>query len=80
MLQNAYFLAKIGTDTAKNERNLAEILPIGVSIGVHRRSASSAARPAIELRASFRLLLHELAAVRDAGCRAGYLGGNEIED
>ena len=27
MLQNAYFLAKIGADTAENERNLAEILP-----------------------------------------------------
>ena len=27
MLQNAYLLAKIGADTAENERNLAEILP-----------------------------------------------------
>ena len=27
MLQNAYFLAKIGADTAENERNSAEILP-----------------------------------------------------
>ena len=27
MLQNAYFLAKIGADTAKNEQNFAEILP-----------------------------------------------------
>ena len=27
MLQNAYFLAKIGADTAANERNFAEILP-----------------------------------------------------
>ena len=27
MLQNAYFLAKIGADTAENERNFAEILP-----------------------------------------------------
>ena len=27
MLQNAYCLAKIGADTAKNERNFAEILP-----------------------------------------------------
>ena len=25
MLQNAYFLAKIGADTAENERNFAEI-------------------------------------------------------
>ena len=27
MLQNAYFLAKIGADTAENERDFAEILP-----------------------------------------------------
>ena len=38
MLQNAYLLAKIGADTAENELNLAEILPIG------RRVARGAAR------------------------------------
>ena len=27
MLQNAYLLAKIGADTAENERNFAEIFP-----------------------------------------------------
>ena len=27
MLQNAYLLAKIGADTAENERNVADILP-----------------------------------------------------
>ena len=27
MLQNAYFLAKIGADTAENEQRFAEILP-----------------------------------------------------
>ena len=27
MLQNAYLLAKIGADTAENERKFAEILP-----------------------------------------------------
>ena len=27
MLQNAYFLAKIGADTAESERNFAEMLP-----------------------------------------------------
>ena len=27
MLQNAYLLAKIGADTAENERNFAENLP-----------------------------------------------------
>ncbi len=29
MLQNAYFLAKIGVDTAENEQHFAEILQIG---------------------------------------------------
>ena len=29
MLHNAYFLAKIGADTAENELQFAEILPIG---------------------------------------------------
>ena len=29
MLQNAYFLAKIGADTAENEQHFAEILPTG---------------------------------------------------
>ena len=29
MLQNAYFLAKIGADTAENEQHFAGILPIG---------------------------------------------------
>ena len=29
MLQNAYFLAKIGADTAENEQHFAEILPNG---------------------------------------------------
>ena len=27
MLQNAYFLAKIGADTAENEQHFAEFLP-----------------------------------------------------
>ena len=27
MLQNAYFLAKIGADTAENEQHFAKILP-----------------------------------------------------
>ena len=29
MLQNAYFLAKIGADTDENEQHFAEIFPIG---------------------------------------------------
>ena len=32
MLQNAYFLAKIGADTAKNEQHFAEIFPKTASV------------------------------------------------
>ena len=38
MLQNAYFLAKIGADTAENAQHCAEILPIG------RRSSAALRR------------------------------------
>ena len=49
MLQNAYFLAKIGVDTAENERNFAENLPkignyptaLADARGRSRRSGSS---------------------------------------
>ena len=34
MLQNAYFLAKIGADTAENEQHFAEILPKTGNYGV----------------------------------------------
>ena len=37
MLQNAYLLAKIGADTAENERNLAEILPIKLATALRGR-------------------------------------------
>ena len=33
MLQSAYLLAQIGTDTAENERQFAEILPIDPRAG-----------------------------------------------
>ena len=36
MLQNAYFLAKIGADTAENEQHFAEILPIGRRVEVRK--------------------------------------------
>ena len=58
MLQNAYFLAKIGADTAENEQHFAEILPIGRRVGCagpHAPAAGSAAWPGasrIEHRAS----------------------------
>ena len=36
MLQNAYVLDKIGADTAENELNSAEILPIGRRVADHQ--------------------------------------------
>ena len=47
MLKNAYFLAKIGADTAKNEGNFAEIVPVG------RRVAACGRRGLPHLRADF---------------------------
>ena len=38
MLQNAYFLAKFGADTAENEQHLAEILPISCRPSTSRGS------------------------------------------
>ena len=51
MLQNAYFLAKIGADTAENEQHFAEILPTDALWRLRRAFAASgsglatAARP-----------------------------------
>ena len=40
MLQNAYFLAKIGADTAENEQHFAEILPrLATTLRVRRALA-----------------------------------------
>ena len=45
MLQNAYFLAKIGADTAENEQHFAEILPVdrGVVGGLEERAVRAQA-------------------------------------
>ena len=40
MLQNVYLLAKIGADTAENEQDFAEILPIGRRVPDHAEAAS----------------------------------------
>ena len=39
MLKNAYFLAKIDADTAENEQQFAELLPIGRRVPDHASSA-----------------------------------------
>ena len=44
MLQNAYFLAKIGADTAENEQHFAEILPIGRRVADRCRRLLAGAR------------------------------------
>ena len=49
MLQNAYFLAKFGADTAENEQHFAEILPIGRRVADRARGAEHD----LELVASF---------------------------
>ena len=41
MLQNAYFLAKIGADTAENEQHFAEILPADAHHGEPVRRAGA---------------------------------------
>ena len=48
MLQNAYFLAKIGADTAENEQHFAEILPIGRRVAGRCPDAEAARRAAKE--------------------------------
>ena len=52
MLQNAYFLAKIGADTAENERNFAKKLPgAGGADGAGRAGAPRVAVPQVLLPA-----------------------------
>ena len=68
MLQNAYFLAKIGADTAENEQHFAEILPKSLLIlpwvrrgrGVRRHRRC---RPADALDAVRSEIPHALAPV-----------------
>ena len=49
MLQNAYFLAKIGADTAENEQHFAEILPIGRRASDRRHPLLAALRRGAEV-------------------------------
>ena len=46
MLQNAYFLAKIGADTAENEQHFAEILPTDALWRLRELSLAARRRPA----------------------------------
>ena len=54
MLENAYFLAKIGADIAENEQHFAEILPIGRRVadrcpGARMSYRAGVGRPALGL-------------------------------
>ena len=62
MLTNAYFLAKIGADTAENEQPFAEILPIGRRVadpGGLRAFYRGLAGPAVRSRLPFRTALSD---------------------
>ena len=54
MLQNTYFLAKIGADTAENGHHFAEILPKtgNYSTGPRRGPGSAAALPGADAATS----------------------------
>ena len=67
MLQNAYFLAKIGADTAENEQHFAEILPTeALDAVVPHLAAFAQVPPAGGLRSNFHLCL-QLAVSRMCG-------------
>ena len=63
MLKNAYLLAKIGADTAENERNFAEILPKNGNYPTGRRHR----RPGQGLPFDVLEALEELPDVHEAG-------------
>ena len=56
MLQNAYSLAKIGADTAENERHFAENLP---KIGNYPTVVSFAPLRTVDVAVFLRCLLHD---------------------
>ena len=73
MLSNAYFLAKIGADTAENEptKNLLNLIKFAKNLGGRPRDAGAPgpegpAPPALEARAEGRLRLRDRAAPRAA--------------
>ena len=51
MLKNEYVLAKIGADTAENEQQFAEILPIGRRAAARAAAVARAAAQAAAARA-----------------------------
>ena len=70
MLQNAYFLAKIGADTAENEQHFAEILPTGRRVADRCPPKGAPGRPALKAApaASLRELVLGGSLLRHAAC------------
>ena len=67
MLQNAYFLAKIGADTAETEQHLAEILPkLDHYALASRRGTGSCVMAWICARSASKLDMTARAALADA--------------
>ena len=73
MLQNAYFLAKIGADTAENEQHFAEILPTDALW----RLRSPAHRRSVELCLCSRHQLHGADGAERRPARLRQAGGPE---
>ena len=75
MLQNAYLLAKIGADTAENERKFAEHLP---KIGNYP-AGSTVDRLRVGARAQAGVAIRAIAAVKGATIVLGY-GSGEVHN
>ena len=78
MLQNAYFLAKIGADTAENEQHFAEILPIGLPAArraprPRRAPAAGSFGSAVPVHVE---IGHELLGVAGQGAPGGEVPGS----
>ena len=65
MLQNAYLIAKIGADTAENERSFAESLPIGRRVADRCRGLVRRGRLGGEVREVVREEVHGLLVLAD---------------
>ena len=66
MLQNAYFLAKIGADTAENEQHFAEILPTDALWRLRLPVETSENALVAELAEFFAVALQALGVARHA--------------
>ena len=75
MLQNAYFLAKIGADTAENEQHFAEILPTDAQASTP--SSLRAPRGRSPLLARVQAPVRDVAGRRRGAARPEHAEGGE---